>query len=249
MRSMLLRSFGCAAVLWAAGAVVSVAEGSVTFTGSGVNPINNNNPIAGSVEFAISGNALIVTLTNTATSDVTVPSDVLTAVFWSMNIGASSLTRTSGLLAPGSTVFYDPDGQPAGGVIGGEWAYRSGLSFNGASFGISSTGIDLFGPGDLFPGPDLAPPTSPDGLQYGLLSAGDNTATGNGGITGSGGLIKNAVVFTLTGLPANFSLDSISNVLLQYGTDVSEPRIPAVPAPGVLGLLAAGGVMAARRRR
>ncbi|OWY68872.1 hypothetical protein B7486_23530 [cyanobacterium TDX16] len=225
-----------------------IAAGSVIFTGSGMNAMNGNNPIAGSVEFEVSANALIVTITNTAKSDVEVPSDVLTGAYWSMDIGASSLTRTSGLLAPGSSVFYDLDGQPAGGVVGGEWAYKSGLSFNGAAYGISSSGLGLFGPGDLFPGPDLAPPPNPDGLNYGLLSAGDNAATGNGGITGSGGLIKNAVVFTLTGLPGNFTLDSISNVQLQYGTSLSEPRLTTVPEPGTVTLLGLAGLVLLGRR-
>lgn len=225
-----------------------IAAGGVIFTGSGLNSMNGNNPIAGSVEFEVSANALIVTITNTAMSDVEVPSDVLTGAFWSMDIGASSLTRTSGLLVAGSTVFYDADGQPAGGVIGGEWAYKSGLSYHGASYGISSSGLGLFGPGDVFPGPDLAPPPNPDGLNYGLLSAGDNSATGNGGVTGSGGLIKNAVVFTLTGLPGNFTLDSISNVYLQYGTDLSEPRLTTVPEPGTVALLGLAGLVLLGRR-
>lgn len=243
--SFRLFSLACAVVI----SVQSFADGSVIFFGSGANPLNSNNSLSGSVEFGVSGNALIVTITNTAMSDVTVPSDVLTAAFWTMDIGSATLTRTSGVLAPGSSVFYDADGQPAGGVIGGEWAYKAGLSFNGASFGISSTGLNLFGPGDLFPGPDLEPPASPDGPQYGLLSAGDNTATGNGGILGSGGMIKNSVVFKLTGLPANFSLDSISNVQLQYGTDVSEPRLPTVPEPNTVMLLSLGCLGLMRRRR
>jgi hypothetical protein len=241
-----LRSFIC--TIAAGLCFQSAASASVIFTGSGLNPMNGNNPIAGSVEFEVSANALIVTITNTAMSDVGVPSDVLTGAFWSMDIGASSLTRTSGLLGAGSSVFYDADGQPAGGVIGGEWAYKSGLSYHGAAYGISSSGLGLFGPGDVFPGTDLAPPPNPDGLNYGLLSAGDNTGTGNGGITGSGGLIKNSVVFTLTGLPGNFTLDSISNVYLQYGTDLSEPRLTTVPEPGTVALLGLAGLVLLGRR-
>ena len=137
------------------------------------------------------------------------------------------MSVTSAVLKVGSSVFYDPDGQPAGGVVGGEWAYKSGISFQGATQGISSSGLGLFGPGDLFPGPNLAGPDSPDGIQYGLLSAGDNPATGNGGITGSDGLIKNSVVFTLSGLPAGFDpFTGISNVVFQYGTSLTEPNFP-----------------------
>jgi PEP-CTERM motif len=211
------------------------ALASITFTGSSSSYPDLN----ASAEFDTSGTDLIVTLTNTSLADVLVPSDVLTAVFFSLG-GNPSLTRTSAILNSGSSVYYDSDGQPAGGVVGGEWAYKSGLSApGGATAGISSSGLTstsnandgLFGPPDLFPGNDLQSPTSPDGVQYGLLSAGDDTGTGNGGITGSGGLIKNSVIFTLSGLPANFDLASITNVSFQYGTDLTEPNIPGTPGP------------------
>jgi hypothetical protein len=218
---------------------------------------------------------LKVTLTNTSSADVLAPGDVLTALFFDINIAGfpTALGRVSAVLASGSSVYYDADGQPAGGVVGGEWAYKGGLSGapGGATRGISSTGVDLFGPGDLFPGPDLQKPDSPDGVQYGLLSAGDNTATGNGGITGSGGLIKNAVVFSLSfdaGLGV-FDLSKITNVSFQYGTNLSEPNLPwnppctggagcgggntVVPLPPALVLFGSGLVgltlLGVRRRR
>src|SRR3989304_2718962 len=154
--------------------------------------------LSASATFETSGSNLIVTLTNTSAADVTVPSDVLTAFFFTL-AGDPTLTTLSAMLNSGSSVYYDPQGQPLGGVVGGEWAYRDNLSGAplNADEGISSAGFGLFGPGDLFPGDDLAPPLSPDGSQYGLLSAGDDTDTGNGGITGSGGLIKNSAIFTL----------------------------------------------------
>ncbi len=88
-------------------------------------------------------------------------------------------------------------------------------------------------------------PTSPDGPQYGITSAGDNTATGNGGLLNHA-WVKNSVVFTVSGLPQGFSLNQISNVWVQYGTDLSNPSFPT---PGSLSLLAAAGVIAGRRRR
>lgn len=212
--------------------------------------------LAASAEFSVSGSGeLVVTLTNTSAADVLVPADVLTAVFFNVTGGALTLTRDSAVLAPGSSVFYDPNGQPAGGVVGGEWAYNPGPLNIGApgsrGYGISSTGIGLFGPGDLFPGANLSGPASPDGPQYGILSAGDNAATGNGGITGSGGLIKNAVVFTLGGVGANFDLNRIGNVYFFYGTALGEGGYDGslVPTPGALSLLGLASVAAVRRRR
>jgi len=209
----------------ALGLTATGANAAVVFTGS-------SGSLAASAEFAVSGSTLTVTLTNTSTNDVLVPTDVLTGVFFNL-AGNPALTRTSALLAGGSTVFYDPDGQPTGGVVGGEWAYLNGLSQYGANSGISSSGLSLFGPGDRFPGADLAGPPSgsPDGLQYGLLSAGDDAATGNAGVTGSDGLIKNSVVFTLDGLPGGFTESSITNVTFQYGTALTEPSYRGGP-PG-----------------
>ena len=201
--------------------------------------------LAAKAVFDVSGTDLIVTLTNTSSSDVMAPADVLTALFFD-SATPLTLARTSATLSIGSVVHFgstDP-----GGVVGGEWAYGSGLAGapHGSAYGISSTGVNLFGPGDRFPGNDLQPPASPDGVQYGITSTGDNVANGNATVTGANALIQNEVVFVLSGLPANFDPSTqISNVNFQYGTDLSEPNIPE---PGTLGLLAVGVLGMLRRR-
>ncbi len=195
------------------------------------------------VNFQVDSGVLVITLTNSSTADTLVPIDVLTGVYWSMT-DAGALTTDSALLNFGSTVIYDS--MPLGGDVGGEFCYKAGISHHGATFGISSAGLGIFGNGDLFGGPNLSGPTGPNGLQYGLVSAGDNVATGNGGITGSEGLIKNSVVFRLGGFGAGFDIDSIANVGFQYGTAVSEPY---VPTPGSLAALGLMGAATLRRRR
>jgi hypothetical protein len=184
---------------------------------------------AASAEFELVAGKLLIRLSNTSTADVGVPSDVLSGLFFSLS-GTPTLTRNSAVLGAGSQVIYD--GQPAEGNVGGEWAYQSQSGLLGQfNQGISSSGLGIFGPGNLFPGSNLAGPASPRGLEYGLASAGDNPATGNGGVTGSGGLIRNSVVFTLGNLPTDFTLDDIGpTVRFQYGTSLSEPSLFAEPS-------------------
>jgi len=208
---------------------------AITFTGS-------SGSLSASADFTIASGSLQVVLTNTSSADVLNPAQVLTGVFFSV-AGPSNFSSLSAVLTAGSTVIYDAQGQPAGGVVGGEWAYGTGLSGapNGATSGISSSGLGLFG-NPTFPGPNLQNPVAVNGVQYGIVSAGDDAATGNGGITGSGGLIRNSVTFSLGNIGANFNLAGITNVSFQYGTSLTEPNIPSrgVPEPSTLLLLGAG---------
>ena len=205
-----------------------------------------------SATFDTSGTNLIVTLTNTATGDVGVPTDVLTAVFFDIT-GNPALTRVAGELAPGS--FVQEDGQPntTPSPIGGEYAYRGGGATlaHGAEQGLSAVGFGVFGPPDLFPGGDVGGQANPpDGLDFGLVPATDNPTTHNGGADRV--LVNDSVVFTLGGLPGGFNpATSISNVTFQYGTGLNEPSVGGVPEPTTVALIGAAttGLLMRRRRR
>lgn len=205
-------------------------------------------------EFAVDSgdpSRLVVTLTNSSMHDVLVPADILTGLFFSIS-SPVTLSPVSAVLAAGSIVEF---GSAPGGVVGGEWAYRAGLTgvvedASGLGHGISSAGFGLFGNAN-FPGSNLQGPVAVNGMQYGILSAGDNPATGNSPVTGPNAFIKNSVVFTLGGLPDGFDpASSISDVLFQYGTSLSEPRLgTSVPAPGAAALALGIGCLAVGRRR
>jgi hypothetical protein len=226
MRMRVLAGFA-AAIMLTGYAVAS----PITFSGGSGN-------LSATASFDVIGGNLVATLTNSSNTDVMVPTDVLTAVFFDVS-GNPVFTLISAVLGSGSSVLFAS--QPAGGVVGGEWAYRSGLSGapGGATRGISSSGLGLFGPGNLFPGSNLQGPASPDGLQYGLTSAGDNPATGNTPVTGTNALIKNSVVFTL-GAPAGFSASQINYVSFQYGTSLTDTSIPGTPEPLPMLLMGSG---------
>lgn len=229
-------------------ALAAVTAGLVGPASAGVVWTGSADSRAASADFSVVGSSLTITLSNTASVDAMVPIDILTGVYFDISGGAIALSRVGVVLASGSSVIdggTDPENS-----VGGEWAYKGGLvgAPHSAKYGVSSSGLGLFGSGELFPGSNLSGPASPNGLQYGITTAGDNPATGNGGLLGTP-IIKNSVVITLGNIGSGFDLARIGNVSFQYGTDLSEPNIPGVPTPGALGFLAVAPLLTRSRRR
>jgi hypothetical protein len=222
---------------WVLIAAAGIAVTTVSATGASAYLFEaSKGSLSASADFRVSESNLIVTLTNTSTADVSDPSDVLTAVFFTF-VDDPVLKPVSAVVPVSSRVLFG--GTDPGGAVGGEWAYADQLSGapHGANQGISSSGLGLFGAANFPPYNNLQDPAdSVDGLQYGITSAGDNPATGNQKVTGSQALIQNQVVFTLSGLPSGFDVSSISNVSFQYGTALNEPNI-SVPDASIVLLL------------
>lgn len=216
-------------------------------------------------QFSQVGSQLSVTLTNTSASDALVPVDILTAVFFNISTNPT-LSRDSATLASGSTVLFAPtsplpcngtaSNPCAGPDLGAEWSYLGGGApliggATGPTQGISSVGLGVFGPGNRFVASNYQGPASPNGLQYGITTAGDNPATGNTPVTGANALTQNSVVFQLGGLNPTATY-SITDVVFQYGTSLTEPsfRGSEVPEPSQILVLAIGcGIVALVYRR
>jgi hypothetical protein len=215
---------------------------AITYSGSSGN-------LAAAVTFSLTGNNLTVTLSNTSLSDVKVPQDVLLAVWFD---ATHSLSPVSASLN-GSSVFYGSLTN-----VGDGWGYYSALAGGGHGMnnGITAAGFGIGGGHSNFSGAH----NSLGGLNYGLLSAGDNPATGNTGVKGHGPLINDSVQFTLTA-GSGFNLSELGNtVVFQYGTSLNEPSFSGTlqtsetgppsptPEPGTLlmvgsGMLGMAGVL------
>jgi hypothetical protein len=201
-----------------------------------------------------------VVLTNTGLVDARNPTDVLSALFFDMknngSVSSLSLSRQAAWIVSPNSITRGGTTDP-GGVVGGEWAYKGGISAHGARRGISSSGLGLFGSGDRFPGHNLNGPNSPDGIGYGVTTAMDNPGNDNGGLQVP--TIKHEVNFKLSGLD-RFGTIGFTHVTFQYGTDLCEPFLtgcpeeppPTVPEPATLYSLSAGllalGLYAVRRQ-
>jgi hypothetical protein len=235
--------------------VVSTGYG-LTFTASkpGDNP---GETLKAKATFVVSNLNLVVTLENTATFDPNDPADILTAVIFNIQ-GNPKLTPVSAELGPDSSVIGHALPMGFNGDVGGEWAYRNGLTKapQGANEGISAANLKWFNKKtDLFPGDNLQGGKAPSGINFGLTTLNDFPGNNKGG-TKNQHLIQTVVVFTFAGLPENFNLSEISDVTFQYGKSLKQPEIAGelidvVPEPSAITLVAAGllGAVALARRK
>lgn len=236
--------------------VVSTGYG-LTFTASkpGDNP---GETLKAKATFVVSNLDLVVTLENTATFDPNDQADILTAIIFNMQ-GNPKLIPVSAELGPDSSLIARKLPRGFDGDVGGEWAYRNGLTKTpqGANEGISTANLKWFANKKyLFPGDNLQGGKAPSGINFGLTTLNDFPGNNKGGLKNQP-VIKTEVVFTFAGLPENFDLSSITDVTFQYGKSLKhDPEIAGevfdvIPEPSTITLVAAGllGAVAFARRR
>lgn len=237
----LMKAIGVLAIAGiGAGLCTSASAASVIFTGS----LLSSNLSASATFTTLGGGNLQVALANTYTGDTVDQMHVLTGVFFS---GADNLGTVSATAGPGSVEWSGGTSSTpeSSSVLGQQWEYLSGLSGapGGATAGISSSGLGLFGHGNF-----ATNGAALDGSAYGILSVGYAGSDLDG--LQNRNYIQPAMVFVLSGFTG--SLADISNVSFQYGTVLTEPNVTAtvVPEPAPTALLAASiGLWAVLRLR
>ncbi len=221
---------------------------------------DDDSGLAANVTFDLEDGDWTVVLTNTSTKLDLVPADVLTGVYWELDLTGSLDPDAASLGA--STIKNGS--APVDGNVGGEWAFKEGLNFHGnpGVSGVSATGLGLFGPSDRFDtNANLSGPDNVGGMDFGILPAnqGVNQVQGNSPIE-TNPFIQNSVTFTFASTalgPESFPLPP--RVWFQYGTSLNEPwfegdkEIPPqsvpVPEPFTMAIGAAGLAVALRRRK
>lgn len=178
-----------------------------------------------SADFSISGSTLTITLENTGIAARN-PIDVLTGLGFNVPAGVTLTPNNatySGSIDYGTLVNN----------VGEGWEYRSGISFYNANAGISTAGLNIFGPDGNF----YSPGVKVGGLDYGIANGFNNPTQG---LQNQGPLVNGTMTFSLgisgSGLTASGLADS---AVFNWGTDLR-----SVPDGGMtiafLGLVLSG---------
>ncbi|MBN3897059.1 MAG: PEP-CTERM sorting domain-containing protein [Nostoc sp. NOS(2021)] len=263
---------GYAACCISALAVVTVSQVSradaalMTFSATGTNPISGGTSaaLAAKAVFddSIAGQ-LTLTLTNTGPG-ASVPSDVLTGIFW--DYAGSPLTNLNLSSAKAPTVITNNvttgtnvDLTKVGGNKSVEWGFAKTTASSGlgGASGVANPVTQHYGLATA--GFGISPGFGLSGGQqfnYGIITGYDSS---NPAVSG-GTFVNNSATFVFSGLPTGFDLTKIQNVRFQYGTSLDEPstyyiapppppkRVPESGTTAALGLFAVGALRVAKKK-
>jgi hypothetical protein len=254
-----------AAAMIVASLAGAASAASVTFEygGGANNATANAAPAAGDAQavFTLSGSDLVVTLSNLSTA-VTGNGAELTAVYW--NSDTISGTFSSVALAAGSSVLYDGGSYTSGDHLSGDanvkgkqgtgwYGFGNNIGLDtGQQYALTGTGVtasptpylSLLGEASTDPLYSGYNPNNPDGPAGGLVGTG-----GAGANLDKFAVVKNSLVFTISGMGSTFDLSSINNVQFQYNTSRANNNVVPVPAAAWMGLSSLAGMALIRFRR
>lgn len=197
-----------------------------------------------------SNHMLSILLKNNATNPAANQGQTLSGIYFDV-VGNPVLLKSSASVGPGSTIVNDTPNLNDS-KIGQEYAFRNNIgtaeaSFTDARYGISSTGLGIFSPGNRFDtSGNLAGPSSGSvgGDDFSIVPT-SQASFSSGGLTGTP-FVRNSMLFKLQA-PVSFSLtaNDIKNIAFHYGSGQefativppSGNRPGDVPEPGVVALL------------
>jgi hypothetical protein len=226
--------------LAAVGQMPKANAASMTYSATGTNSDSGGatNALSASALFddSLGGGKLKITLTNTGPG-ASVPSDILTALFWDYDGAGLSLSLTSAtapiVIKNGSTAtsatnvnLQSVGTNPARPIV--EWGFASATSSSGLGGDKSPRVTQRYGLGTA--GFGISPGFGLSGGQqfnYGIITGFDGA---NPAVSG-GTFVKNSADFVLSGLPTGFDVNKVKNVRFQYGTGLDEPSTYYVAPP------------------
>ncbi|MBO3462803.1 MAG: PEP-CTERM sorting domain-containing protein [Aetokthonos hydrillicola CCALA 1050] len=225
---------------------------SISFSATGTNNYDQkiHNDLGASVVFDDSLNPGKLTVSLTNNQSVSLPSDILTAVFWDYNGSALNLSLSSAT-APQVTTLDTKTTTNQVNLLNvnssttdpvKEWAFAykgaglnrgTGDSAVNQHYGLSTAGLNIF-----------SFPKTGQQMNYGIIGGYNSDA--NPTVQG-GTFINNSATFVLSGLPTNFDIQKIGNIRFQYGTDLKEPstspqKVPESSTAKAVGLFALIGL-------